>query len=804
MKFQLKKMDLSGKVKWIKTKKKKTKVLIACTMVFVLAAGGLYGLKSKRNNEQEATARTLSAQVQKGSLSTTIEGTGTLANGDSDDVEIPVGIEVKKVKVSLGDEVKKGDTLATVDPVSVSAKLLSTQEELEEVNGQINDEADLSTTQYVTSPVDGRVKKIYAKKNVDVGTTIIEKGALMLVSLDGKMAVDLETSVSTKVGQEVTVTLSDGDTVTGTVVKSDDDSCTVTVTDNGTDFQEKVTVTTSSGKTVGSGKLYINKEAKITAASGTVKSILVSKNEKISEGEELLKLKGDFQSSVYLELQEEKENLEEKLKVLLQIAQNNTITANADGIITAVNVSDSTQSSEEESSGTDSTGSTQTSGMTKTSAGSTMGGTTTGGGFITTVSTSSSPVEEKTTEEAKTTETTQSEATTETAGTTEATGTTETAGTTEKTEETNQISSLGQSGIAAPKTGEKPVTVLSGDGFSGTVTWNPKDAVFQAETVYSAKVTLQAKAGYMFAKNFTVNLPEAVISDCKVTGEEEGNSVTFTATYTKTQKAQETQEQENKTGNEVPGAQTAQSGKASGSAASGSGVSSVSASSTGNTSSTGSDTGSDTNTELTTAFSIASGETMTLSVNVDEMDILSVSLGQKVEIELDAIENEQFEGEITSIDKNGTSNGGVTKYPVEISVTRTESMLSGMNASATIIVSEAEDVLLIPSQAVTEEGSTSYVYISQNEKTGELTGKTEVSTGASNGSQIEITQGLTEGDTVYYQVISESENSQNNEKGFMPGSGMGGQGMERPNRENKNFSGGNMPSQGGAPGGGGQ
>ena len=85
-----------------------------------------------------------------------------------------------------------------------------------------------------------------------------------------------------------------------------------------------------------------------------------------------------------------------------------------------------------------------------------------------------------------------------------------------------------------------------------------------------------------------------------------------------------------------------------------------------------------------------------------------------------------------------------------------------------------------------------------------MTGKTEVSTGASNGSKIEITQGLTEGDTVYYQIISESENSQNNEKGFMPGSGMGSQGMERPNRENKNFSGGNMPSQGGTPGGGGQ
>ncbi|MDO4556687.1 MAG: biotin/lipoyl-binding protein, partial [Lachnospiraceae bacterium] len=368
MKLKFKKEAVLDKIKWVKTRKKKTKILIACGLVVVLVAGGVFGFNVyRRNNISAQTTPIMSAQVEKGDLSTTIEGTGTLTNADATDIQIPTGINVKKVKVSVGDEVKKGDVLATVDTTSLSAELLATQDELDDVNSELSAEADNDTTQYVSSTVDGRVKKIYAKKNTDVADTILDKGALILISMDGKMAVDLETSVSVTVGQEVTVTLSDGDTVTGTVVKAGDDSCTVTMTDNGTGYKEEVTVTTASGKTVGSGKLYINKEAKVTATEGTVKKILVSENESVSEGDSLLKLKGDFVSSDYLALETEKENLEEKLELLLKISQNKGITAEEDGIVTAVNVSDSTEATSDSSSSS-SSDSTQSSVLTQTSA----------------------------------------------------------------------------------------------------------------------------------------------------------------------------------------------------------------------------------------------------------------------------------------------------------------------------------------------------------------------------------------------------------------------------------------------------
>jgi multidrug efflux pump subunit AcrA (membrane-fusion protein) len=194
---------------------------------------------------------------------------------------------------------------------------------------------------------------------------------------------------------------------------------------------------------------------------------------------------------------------------------------------------------------------------------------------------------------------------------------------------------------------------------------------------------------------------------------------------------------------------------------------------------------------------------MTLSVNVDELDILSVSVGQKAEITLDAIEDQQFEGEITGIDKSGTSNGGVTKYAVEITVSKDDSMLAGMNASASIIVSEAENVLLIPAQAVTEEGNTSYVYTEKDDSSGELSGKTEVETGATDGNQIEITSGLTEGTTVYYQAMgTSSSDSENSAMDFMQGNDMKG-GFDSQGGGG-NPGGGEAPSggNGGAPSGG--
>lgn len=183
---------------------------------------------------------------------------------------------------------------------------------------------------------------------------------------------------------------------------------------------------------------------------------------------------------------------------------------------------------------------------------------------------------------------------------------------------------------------------------------------------------------------------------------------------------------------------------------------------------------------------------MILSVNVDELDILSVTLNQEAEITFDAIEDQTFQGSVTKISNSSSSSGGVTKYPVQITIPKVDSMRIGMNASATITIENKEDILLIPMNALQEKGNKVFVYTSQDEE-GTLSGETEIETGLSDGTNVEVVSGLSEGDTVYYNRTGSSSSSTEME-GFMGGM----QGGEMPS----GGFGGEMPSGGGGPNGG--
>ena len=152
---------------------------------------------------------------------------------------------------------------------------------------------------------------------------------------------------------------------------------------------------------------------------------------------------------------------------------------------------------------------------------------------------------------------------------------------------------------------------------------------------------------------------------------------------------------------------------------------------------------------------------MKVSIQVDELDILSVSVGQKADITLNALPGQVFEGKITHINKVGTASNGVTKYPVEITADKNDKMLSGMNVSASVITEEKKDVLTVPGAAITEEGGKSYVYTSADEKTGSLGGKKEVTTGLTDGTDIEIVKGVKEGETIFYQAPLSSPSERN-------------------------------------------
>lgn len=162
-----------------------------------------------------------------------------------------------------------------------------------------------------------------------------------------------------------------------------------------------------------------------------------------------------------------------------------------------------------------------------------------------------------------------------------------------------------------------------------------------------------------------------------------------------------------------------------------------------------------------------------MTLNVDELDILDIAVGQKAEITADAIDDQTFEGVVTSISSAGTTTGGTTTYPVTIRIDDTGSLMPGMNATAVIDIASAEDALSIPSYAVVRGN---YVLVtkdspsavnadtSMNAPDGYVYVK--VTTGISDDDYIAVTSGLEEGDTIAYDSASASKSSSDEQMGF--------------------------------------
>ena len=187
---------------------------------------------------------------------------------------------------------------------------------------------------------------------------------------------------------------------------------------------------------------------------------------------------------------------------------------------------------------------------------------------------------------------------------------------------------------------------------------------------------------------------------------------------------------------------------------------------------------------------------MAITISVDETDILSLEVGQEATVSIDSISSETFEGVVAEVNTSASSDSGVTSYSAVIHIDKTENMLSGMSASVVITIEGHEDALLIPVDALHQTSATAYVYTEYDEETGEFSGMQEVTVGLSNSSYVEITEGLEEGDTVYYTTSEDSSmfgnmmnfgNMGSSGSGNMPSMGSGSM---------PSFDSGSMPSSG--------
>jgi len=203
-----------------------------------------------------------------------------------------------------------------------------------------------------------------------------------------------------------------------------------------------------------------------------------------------------------------------------------------------------------------------------------------------------------------------------------------------------------------------------------------------------------------------------------------------------------------------------------------------------------------------------------MTLNVDELEILSIKEGQTVTITADAISDRTFTGVVTSVSAAGTTTGGTTTYPVTIRIDDTGDLLPGMNATAEIEVSSASNALAVPNGSVVRGN---YVLVTKDSPSAanavqDMTAPdgyvyVKITTGTSDDDYIEVASGLQEGDTIAYDADAAEKQNASDSMEFMVGPG-GTIAYDADAAEKQNASGsgrhggGNGGPGGGGPGGG--
>ena len=168
----------------------------------------------------------------------------------------------------------------------------------------------------------------------------------------------------------------------------------------------------------------------------------------------------------------------------------------------------------------------------------------------------------------------------------------------------------------------------------------------------------------------------------------------------------------------------------------------------------------------TVAMQIADPDSFYADILVTETDIFSIELGQTAEVTVDALSDLTFPATITAIAPLSTTSSGVVNYEIEAELDpltdQNATLKDGLSAVVTITIEQKEDVLIVPSRAITTKNSISTVEVVN----GTTTETRTIETGISDSTNTEITSGLKAGEQVMVKSsTSSTSTTEENEQG---------------------------------------
>ena len=658
-------------------RKQKIRTIIGWAVVALLAAGLALMPKLARRAAEQNGVSVLSASAGRGDIEYTLAGGGTLTAEDPVEVKIPETVEVSEYLVKNGDHVEEGQPLAKVDRVTLLEAITEVQDSLDELAKQMREEGSSSSVRTLYTQSRGRIKAVYAEIGDDVRQVMLKHGALAVVSLDGRMTTEIETSVPVPAGAPLQIRLSDGKTVTGRVESVLEDRLIVTLSDDGPLLDDIVTAFTDSGKEVGSGVLKVHSPWNVMATDGTVQEVYVRENQLITSGNGILRLQGLSGSASYQALASKRAAYEDLMTDLFRLYTDDTVRAPAAGFISGIDDSK--------------------------------------------IKNTAAAVEKAEVRLLA-------------------------------SEPEDWVNTLMDAVNDPPPASEAGSWIGTVTEVTDLTTVTVRVVPYSGDEAQLGNIATLA----VVMQQLLANGEEKTFSNCESTiGLLPGYPVMIVSDGERTAVVPVDLSQL------IPGGMSGEAvsgiinmiGGMMGGGMGGMMSGDMAALLAGLGAQNPAEDDGLYEREEKTILSVTPDDAMTVSIDVDELDILQYRVGMQADVTVDALPDREFSAEVTDISALGRNSGGNSKYEVKLRLDRAPDMLDGMSASV-VIHGGSRTALLLPVAAVYDHGSRSYVYSDLDSKSGEPARETPVTTGLSDGENVEILSGIEEGHTVFYEYYT--------------------------------------------------
>ena len=671
-----------------KHKKSQIKKIVSWVLILSLVAV-LAALPLIASNEEPASgpqASILSATVVNRDISTAVLGGGALTAENPVEIAVPAAVKVKEYLVNNGDLVAEGQPVASVDRVSVMTAITQVQEDLEALRGELNDIHNETEATRITAIAGGTVKTVYAAAGENTQDVMLRSGALAVLSLDGLMAVQIHRNTKLSGGDSVCVTLSDGTELDGRVESNLEGVLTVTVEDGGFAPGQEVKVTTEDGDRIGSGELYIHSPWNVVAYSGTVSRVYINEGKTVYSGQRLFDLEIDGHTAQFDSLAGQHREYEELMLELFKMYQSETVLAPCGGMITGVDKEGAYMLSD--------SGSDRKVTLLANGPGGDENSYVNYVGQVTEVAID------------------------------------------------GLIMNMNPQAISITDYHDLSGVPLNTELMTQSTTYNGSAPIYVLKTVTAGEGESESEEGNQPAKEWVQIDPSTIIAGDILLFAGDNAGVVWIVKVGHGELPLNPQPTD-------PTEPTTPSGPAGGNPQGG-----------GRPSMGGGmpDMGGGMTQEEETLYgletvaiaSVTAQETVTVTITVDELDILKLFVGQEASVAVEALPGQQFAGTVTGISASGENEGGNSKFAITVTLDKIPQMLPGMSASVSIVLATMEQLMSLPVEALVENGTQTLVYRRYDEETGEFMDPVTVTTGISDGEYVQILSGVAVGETVYY------------------------------------------------------